>query len=170
MGAGKTTIGRQLAKNLGVEFFDSDRVIEQRTGATISLIFELEGEEGFRNREQKVIDDLSQKNGIILATGGGAVLREENRQHLKNRGNVVYLAATIEQILERTRFDKSRPLLQTKDPRSRLKEIIEQRDPLYRECADITLKTSNRNIRYMVKDILQQLGIEPKKKRQKNTL
>lgn len=166
MGAGKTTIGRHLAKALGMTFYDSDREIEARTGATISLIFELEGEEGFRQREEKVIDELTQKQGIVLATGGGAVLREANRLHLKERGQVVYLSATIDQILDRTRHDKSRPLLQTDDPRARLEEIITKRDPLYRECADVIMKTGTRSVRNMVKEVLTKLDLKPAKRPQ----
>jgi len=116
MGAGKTTMGRQIAKRLHMDFADSDHAIEAHTGADIPLIFEKEGEEGFRRREIAVIDELTQLNHLVLATGGGAILAEENRQHLKNRGIVIYLHSDIKYLIERTRHDKNRPLLQTPDP------------------------------------------------------
>ncbi|MFO8023542.1 shikimate kinase, partial [Thiohalophilus sp.] len=124
MGAGKTTIGRQLAQALGKEFIDSDHEIENRTGVNIPLIFELEGEQGFREREAAVIDDLTARDNVVLATGGGAVLYEQNRQHLKERGTVIYLQARVGQLLERTHKDKNRPLLQTADPEARLQALL----------------------------------------------
>ena len=145
MGAGKTTMGRQLAKRLNLEFIDSDRVIEERTGATIPLIFELEGEDGFRKREQDVIDELTQKTGIVLATGGGAVIRAENRQHLKQRGTVIYLHSDIS------------PLLQTDDPEAKLRELMAVREPLYRETADIIINTGNKSILSVINVILGKL-------------
>ncbi len=159
MGAGKTTMGRQLSKRLHLEFIDSDRVIEEKTGADIPLIFELEGEAGFRKREQEVIDELTQKNGIILATGGGAVLAPENRQHLKERGTVIYLHSDIKYLIERTSHDKNRPLLQTADPAAKLRELMEIREPLYRETADITINTGEKSIRSVINVILEQLKI-----------
>lgn len=147
MGAGKTTIGRQLAKALGLEFMDSDHEIEHRTGASISLIFEVEGEQGFRRREREVIDDLTQRSGMVLATGGGAVLDPANRTHLAGRGQVVYLRASLEHLLKRTAKDRNRPLLQTEDPRARLQQILEVRDPLYREVADLVVETDRCSVR-----------------------
>jgi shikimate kinase len=158
MGAGKTTIGRELAKLLKLEFLDSDREIERRTGATIPLIFELEGEAGFRARESIVIDDLSQRQNITLATGGGAILDSGNRTKLAARGRVVYLHASLDQLLRRTAHDHQRPLLQTEDPRRRLQEIIQVRDPLYREIADFIIETDGRTVRSVVHEIIHQLG------------
>lgn len=161
MGAGKTTIGRQLAEALGFTFVDSDHEIEQRTGANIPLIFDVEGEAGFRRRESAVIDELTQRSAIVLATGGGAVLDAANRAHLKERGRVVYLAASIGKLLERTARDRNRPLLQTANPRARLEELMAARDPLYREVADIIVNTDRGGVRRVVKDILARLGRPP---------
>ena len=161
MGAGKTTIGRQLAKALDKTFLDSDHEIETRTGADIPWIFDLEGEAGFRRRECQVIDELTRRKGIVLATGGGAVLAEENRRHLADRGVVVYLRTSVEQQLQRTARDRSRPLLQTEDPRARLQELFVQRDPLYREIANIVVDTDNRSVRSTVNAILKQLRLLP---------
>ncbi len=162
MGAGKSTIGRQLSNALKREFKDSDHEIVARTGASIPLIFEIEGEEGFRKREAAMIDELTQLEGIVLATGGGAVLREENRNHLSERGVVIYLYASVEQLFERTSRDRNRPLLQTENPRQKLEELMEQRDPLYREVADMVVHTDDRSIRSVVKEILVRLKQEPK--------
>lgn len=145
MGVGKTTVGRQLAKQLNYEFIDSDHEIETRTGATIPWIFDVEGEEGFRQREESMIDELTQRSGIVLATGGGAVIRAANRRALKERGVVVYLKADVNELLRRTAHDKNRPLLQTADPRKRLQELIEQRDPWYTEVADLVFDTQRKN-------------------------
>ncbi len=153
MGAGKTTIGRQLATVLQMEFKDSDHEIVRRTGASIPLIFDIEGEEGFRKREQDVIDDLTREPNLVLATGGGAVLREENRRHMKERGTVIYLYGSIEQLLKRTAHDRNRPLLQTADPRAKLEELMRVRDPLYREVADLVLYTDDRSVRSVIKEI-----------------
>ena len=155
MGAGKTTIGRQLARLLKRDFLDSDREIEQRTGVNIPLIFELEGEAGFRARERGVIDDLTQLPEIVLATGGGAILDPENRKHLSERGTVVYLETSVEQQLARTGRDRNRPLLHTEDPKRRLEALIAVRDPLYREIADLTLLTDGRTARDVVNQILR---------------
>lgn len=157
MGAGKTTIGRQLARHLKREFHDSDREIEERTGVDIPLIFELEGEAGFRARERGVIDDLTQLPGIVLATGGGAILDPENRQHLAERGTVVYLETSVAQQLARTGRDRNRPLLQTEDPRRRLEELLSIRDPLYREIADLIVPTDKRTARDVVNQILRSI-------------
>ncbi len=166
MGSGKTTIGRLLAKSLKKEFYDSDHEIEARTGANIPWIFDIEGEAGFREREHQAIDELTRRQGIVLATGGGAVLREDNRRSLADRGMVVYLHASIDQQLKRTRQDRNRPLLQTENPRQRLKELMIQRDPLYREIANIIVDTDNRSIRTTVNTIISQLKtrVAPRKK------
>lgn len=157
MGSGKSTSGRLLAKQLGLTFIDSDRVIEERTGASIPLIFEIEGEEGFREREAAVIEELTQQSGIVLATGGGVVLREDNRRALRSRGTVVYLQASIEQQLVRTAHDRNRPLLQTEDREQRLREIMAARDPLYREIADIVVNTNDHVPRRVVNQIIRKL-------------
>jgi shikimate kinase len=154
MGAGKTTIGKQLAQSLGMTFADSDLEIQRRTGVDIPTIFAYEGEEGFRQREQQVIDDLSQIDGQVLATGGGAVLRAENRQHLSARGIVVYLECSPEQQYERTYRDRNRPLLQTEDPLQRLQDLTEVRDPLYRGTADYTVSTEGRGASAVANEIL----------------
>ncbi|UCB54478.1 MAG: shikimate kinase AroK [Thiotrichales bacterium] len=155
MGAGKTTIGRQLARELKMPFYDSDRVIEERTGANIPLIFDLEGEEGFRKREQAVIDDLTGMDSIVLATGGGAVLREPNRRHLSERGTAFYLYTDLDSLLERTRKDKNRPLLHGEEsPETVLKRLMEERDPLYRETADHIIDTGSSSIRGVIKAII----------------
>ncbi len=155
MGAGKTTIGRQLASALRLPFYDSDKAIEENTGVDISTIFEYEGENGFRNREQAMIAQLTEIDGIILATGGGAVLREENRKCLYNNGFVVYLQCSIEHILQRTRRDTQRPLLNTEDPRQRLETLLEEREPLYLSCADFKIDTGEIQSKAVVKSILQ---------------
>ncbi len=157
MGAGKTTVGRQLSEQLGLEFLDSDHEIQQRTGVDIPTIFEFEGEEGFRNREQNVIDELTQKEGVILATGGGAVLREVNRRNLSSRGYVIYLHCTPEQQYERTYRDRNRPLLQTADPLARLRGLLEQREPLYRQIADLVIVTEGRNTHSVVREITKRV-------------
>lgn len=154
MGTGKTTIGRQLAKSLKLSFVDSDHEIESRTGANIPWIFDIEGEKGFRKREREVIDELTQRQGIVLATGGGAVLDKRNRTYLAERGVVIYLNTSIEQLLKRTAKDRSRPLLQTENPRARLTALLEERDPLYREIADVVIETDNRNVQATIRAIL----------------
>ena len=157
MGAGKTTIGRRLAQVLDREFLDSDHEIEQRAGASIPLIFELESEAGFRTREKTVIAELTQRPGIVLATGGGAVLDPDNRRCLAGRGFVVYLYASVDEQLQRTRHDTQRPLLQTADPRARLASLLEQRDPLYREIADLVVSSDGQLLRAIVQQILDHL-------------
>ena len=159
MGAGKTTIGRQLADLLRWEFVDSDHEIEARTGANIPWIFDIEGEEGFRLREEHVIDILTQRRHIVLATGGGAVMRAENRRHLHERGTVVYLETPVERQLERTARDHNRPLLQTPNPRARLAELLRIRDPLYREVAHHIMPTERTSARDVAWHILQALGL-----------
>ncbi len=158
MGAGKTTIGRQLARKLGKRFVDSDHEIEARTGATIPWIFEIEGEASFRRREADMIRELSSQDELVLATGGGAVLNPASRALLAERGTVIYLRASIGSILQRTSHDKNRPLLQTADPRAKLEELLAQRDPLYREIADLVIDTGRPNVQSMVQTILDQLA------------
>ncbi len=163
MGTGKTTIGKQLAKSLQMEFIDSDQVIERRTGAEIAWIFDIEGEEGFRRRETEILDELTQRENIVLATGGGAVLAPQNRDYLKRRGVVVYLHTDLELLVQRTAKDRKRPLLQTPDPKARLRQILEEREPLYRDLADIVLVTSSYTVRGAVKALITKLV--PKQKR-----
>ena len=157
MGTGKTTIGNQLAKALNFEFIDADEALEKRTGASIKLIFDVEGEQGFREREEKILDDLTQRKQVVLATGGGAVLREANRAALSERGFVVYLRSPVETLIERTRFDTSRPLLKTEDPAATLREIMENREPLYEAVADLIVDTETLNIKQIVKRIADEL-------------
>jgi shikimate kinase len=157
MGVGKSTIGRNLAMHLKQTFRDSDREIEERTGASIPLIFELEGESGFRRRELELIDELTQEQGIVLATGGGVVINSQNRDWLRERGWVVYLRAPLEQLLKRTARSRNRPLLHTDDPRARLSAILQTRTPLYESVADMIVETSGRSVQRVVKDILQRL-------------
>jgi shikimate kinase/3-dehydroquinate synthase len=157
MGSGKTTVGRALAKKLNKRFVDSDHEIEARTGASIALIFEIEGEQSFRQREAEVIRELTAQQDIVLATGGGAILDADSRQYLKSRGTVVYLRASVNNILQRTSHDKNRPLLQTADPRKRIEDLSRQRDPYYREVAHITIETGRPNVQWLVQTILAQL-------------
>jgi shikimate kinase len=159
MGAGKTTIGRLLAKTLKLEFIDSDLEIEKRCGADIPWIFDVEGESGFRIRERNMIEELTTRSNIVLATGGGAALSAESRKYLSSRGRVVYLMATIEQQLERTARDQKRPLLQNiADPKSKLTELMQIRDPLYREIADYVIQTGSRNPKAVCADIVKALN------------
>jgi shikimate kinase len=159
MGTGKTTIGRQLARRLKMDFYDSDRMIEERTGADIPLIFEKEGETGFRKREAAIIDELTQKKNIILATGGGAVLNPENRNHLINRGTVFYLKSDLETLVQRTGKDKNRPLLHADEPAEAiLKRLLEQRGPLYEETADYIIETANNSIHGVIQAIIKHLN------------
>lgn len=153
MGAGKSTVGRQLSRALKKQFIDSDKAIEERTGASISLIFDLEGEEGFRRREQAVIEELTALDDIVLATGGGAVLAEVNRSNLMSRGFVVYLSAPVDLLIERTARDRLRPLLRTDDPATRVAELLAERDPIYRQVADAVVHTDRRSARHVVKEI-----------------
>src|SRR5258708_7012507 len=155
MGAGKTSVGRVLAKRLNKVFYDSDHVIEERTGVKIPVIFEIEGEPGFRQRESAVLDELTALHEVVLATGGGAVLAVENRERLRARGTVVYLRATVKDLLNRTRHDKNRPLLQAADPRARLNDLYEMRDPLYREVAHVTIDTGSQSLTTLVNRLQQ---------------
>ncbi|WP_022653296.1 shikimate kinase AroK [Aquaspirillum serpens] len=159
MGAGKTTVGRQLARLTGKTFYDSDHEIEARTGVRIPVIFEIEGEAGFRVRESEMIAELAALPDIVLATGGGAVLDPHNRQILANHGTVIYLRASIDDLLARTQHDKNRPLLQTANPRAKLEALFAQRDPLYREVADIVVDTSRQNINTLVHRLLRQIEL-----------
>lgn len=157
MGAGKSTIGRTLAKELKLEFFDTDEVIQQRAGADISWIFDIEGEGGFRRREQKVVEELTQKTNIVLATGGGVVLLPENRNALAGRGTVIYLRTSLEQQFERTKRDTKRPLLQTNDLESRLEDLKEEREPLYEELADVSFETDKLTVKAVANNIIKYL-------------
>jgi shikimate kinase len=158
MGVGKTTIGKVLAESLGLDFVDSDREIESATGADIPWIFDVEGEEGFRARESKMIEKLTTRPNIVLATGGGAILSEANRQWLKARGCVIYLRAPISQQIERTKRDKSRPLLQTANPAQKIRELMAFREPLYREVADFSVDTYRRGPKAVCNEIQKQLN------------
>lgn len=158
MGAGKTTVGKQLASLLGMDFVDCDNEIERRTGVDIAFIFEKEGEAGFRKRERDVIAQISGREQVVMATGGGAVLDADNRRDLSARGVVIYLYATVEQQLQRTRHSKNRPLLETEDREARLSELFEQRDPLYREVADIVMPTDERPASHLAQRILEKLN------------
>src|SRR5512138_1438004 len=157
MGSGKTAVGRQLARLLRLEFFDSDAEIEHRTGVDIPYIFEKEGEAGFREREREVIDSLTRLTQVVIATGGGAILLPENREHLATRGHVVYLHTSIEQQLERTRHGRQRPLLYTEDPEAKLRELMAYRLPLYRSIAQVTVTTDGRQVRAVADEIIQRL-------------
>ncbi|MBK8120983.1 MAG: shikimate kinase [Sulfuritalea sp.] len=156
-GAGKTTIGRQLARRLQRTFVDADHEIETRTGVRIPLIFDIEGEQGFRDREAKVIADLAGATNLIVATGGGAVLRPENRAALNKSGTVVYLQAAPRLLFERTRLDPNRPLLQVENPMQKIEELFAQRDPLYREVADIVVSSLGGSISHLVKQLEREL-------------
>lgn len=158
MGAGKSTIGRQIAQQLGMEFYDSDQEIEKRTGADIAWIFDIEGEDGFRIREEKIINELTEKQGVVLATGGGSILSKDTRNRLSARGIVIYLETTIEKQMARTQKDKRRPLLPgTNTPRERYEELAKDRDPLYEEIADITYKTDEQSAKNVASEIIEQI-------------
>lgn len=158
MGAGKSTIGRELADKLHLEFFDSDQEIERRTGADISWVFDLEGEEGFRKREETVIDDLTEMQGIVLATGGGSVISSQVRNRLSARGIVVYLETTIDKQVARTQRDRRRPLLQTsEDPRVVLENLAVERNPLYEEIADVIVQTDDQSAKVVAHKIVERL-------------
>jgi shikimate kinase len=161
MGAGKSTIGRLLAKELRLAFKDSDKEIEQRTGANIPWIFDVEGEQGFRDREQCVLAELCLEQGQVVATGGGAILRPENRQAMRAGGRVIYLHTSVEQQIARTARDRNRPLLRTANPGQVLRDLLEIRDPLYREIADIIIETDERPPRMVVQEILARLDDLP---------
>lgn len=159
MGVGKTTIGRMLARELKLEFVDCDLEIEERTGASVAWIFDVEGEEGFRQRETQMLDELTSRDRILLATGGGAVLRQQNRDYLK-RGTVVHLDSSVDMLVRRTAKDKKRPLLQNSDPRQVLDKVKRDRDPLYQKVSDIRVFVGNSNSRNVVNQILKELEQE----------
>jgi shikimate kinase len=157
MGAGKSTIGRKLAERLGKTFLDADSEIERHTGASIELIFDIEGEEGFRKREAAMLDELTARRGVVVATGGGAVLRQENRDRLAERGTVVYLNAPPEVLVQRTESDKTRPLLKTGDRLQRLLELLREREPFYKDIADVIIDTDDLPLRKVVDSICRSL-------------
>lgn len=161
MGAGKTSVGRMLARDLGKAFYDSDQQIEARTGVKIPVIFDLEGEASFRAREAAAIEELTALHNIVLATGGGAVLSEANRRALHSRGTVIYLRASVNELWHRTRHDRNRPLLQTPDPLARLNELYAQRDPLYREVAHVVMDTGSQSLRSLVLKLRTRLAQAP---------
>ncbi|HCS81949.1 shikimate kinase AroK [Alteromonas macleodii] len=159
MGAGKSTIGRHLADELHLDFFDSDQEIERRTGADIAWIFDLEGEDGFRKREENVINDLTDKQGIVLATGGGSIVTKAVRNRLSARGIVVYLQTTIDKQVARTQRDKRRPLLQNENPEQVLRDLAEMRNPLYEEVADYIVDTDDQSARAVANQIISKIGL-----------
>jgi len=158
MGAGKSAVGRYLARALHLSFVDSDDEIEARTGVDIPFIFEKEGEAGFRKREAAVIDELSKLDGVVLATGGGAIVDPDSRSRLGGRGFVVYLYTTVDQQVRRTRKGRERPLLENADPRATLEELLDWRDPLYREIADIVVATDGRKVTSVASEIIEQVS------------
>ena len=153
MGAGKSTIGKQLARELGKQFRDSDSEIEKRTGVNIDVIFDIEGEQGFRQRETRILKELVEERGIVLATGGGAILAPENRQLLSDNGLIIYLKASAEHLAGRVKLDRRRPLLQTGDKLAKIRELMTQRDPVYQQLADLVVETNNRSIPRVVREI-----------------
>ncbi|QJC34221.1 shikimate kinase AroK [Enterobacteriaceae endosymbiont of Donacia cinerea] len=159
MGAGKSTIGRHLSNLLKMDFFDSDQEIENRTGADINWVFDVEGEKGFRKREKKIIDEITKKQGIILATGGGSIQSKETRKFLSSRGIVVYLQTTIEKQLNRTKRDKKRPLLKNKNKSAKeiLEELAKKRNRLYNEIADIIIKTDEQSAKVVANQLINLL-------------
>ncbi len=166
MGSGKTTVGRHLARRLGMSFADLDLELQQRCGVEVAVIFEIEGEAGFRLRESALLDELSRQDGLVLATGGGSVLKEENRRLLAERGLVVYLQVSIDQQLKRLARDKQRPLLQTADRRQRLRELADRRNPIYESCADLVVRSANisppamaANVAQRIRDHLEQTRV-----------
>lgn len=158
MGAGKTTVGKRLANALKKEFLDSDQIIEMKTGVSISLIFEMEGEEGFRRRERNILEELTQRRDVVMATGGGVVLDELNRARLRSCGFVIYLNPPFERLIERTMRDRRRPLLQTEEPQARLQAIVTERDALYRQVADMVISGEHRTPAQVVREIIKELS------------
>jgi len=154
MGAGKTTIGRQLARLLDREFVDLDQELEARCGVKVSLIFEIEGEEGFRRREAQMLEECTRRQGIVLATGGGAVMAHDNRRYLKERGVVVYLRASGTELYRRVARDRNRPLLQTADPRARIESLLAQREHFYQEVAGVTFETGTMSVAHAVRELI----------------
>jgi len=161
MGSGKSAVGRRLARELGLDFIDSDAEIERRTGVEISYIFEREGETRFRSREAEILDELTQRAGVVVATGGGAILDAASRERLRSRGRVVYLRTTVDQQLSRTRRSTDRPLLNNPDPRGTLARLMGVRAPLYEEVAAITVDTDGRKVKTVVDQIMRALGEQP---------
>ncbi|AEF04742.1 shikimate kinase [Alteromonas sp. KS69] len=159
MGAGKSTIGRHLADELHLDFYDSDQEIERRSGADIAWIFDLEGEDGFRAREENIINDLTDKQGIVLATGGGSIVTKAVRNRLSARGIVVYLQTTIDKQVARTQRDKRRPLLQNNDPEQVLRDLADLRNPLYEEVADYVVDTDDQSARAVANQIISKIGL-----------
>lgn len=158
MGAGKTTVGRLLARRLKLRFIDADQELEHRCGVKVPLIFDIEGETGFRAREAQLLAELTALDGLVLGTGGGAVLSEENRRRLAARGTVVYLRGTPEDLYERVKHDRNRPLLATGDPLERLRELHARRDPLYRSVADLVIDTGSQTVLALTKELIGKLG------------
>lgn len=158
MGAGKSAVGRHLARALHLTFVDSDDEVESRTGVDIAFVFEKEGEEGFRKREAAAIDDLTRLDGVVLATGGGAVMNADTRSNLGGRGFVVYLYTTVDQQVVRTKKGRQRPLLENADPRGTLEELLQQRDPLYREIADLIVETDGRKVHSVASEIIDSIS------------
>ena len=159
MGSGKTTMGRALARHLGKAFVDSDEEIQKRTGVTIPHIFDIEGEAGFRQRESAAIRDLVGRDNMVLATGGGAVLAEQNRAMLQQNGIVIYLKASVHDLWQRTRHDRNRPLLQTADPHAKLTELFQQRDPLYRQVADIVMQSGKQSAHALMLHLADEIEV-----------
>ena len=157
MGAGKTTVGKQLARQFGMDFVDSDHELEERTGVSITTIFDIEGEEGFRKRETRMLEELCQRENVVMATGGGAILSEENRKMLRRAGTVIYLNASLDAQVNRTRNRKSRPLLTDDDPRDQLRELMMTREPLYRQEADVIVESGDRSGSNVTREIVQKL-------------
>ena len=157
MGAGKTTLGKALARRLEREFVDTDRVLVERTGVAVATIFEIEGEEGFRRRESAILEELAQRGDCVVATGGGAILSADNRRLMRAAGTVVYLRSRLESLWERTRQDTSRPLLRTPNPKKTLADLLEQRDPLYREAAHIVVDTGSQSAATLVSRVVTAL-------------
>jgi len=158
MGAGKSSVGKRLAKLLNRKFFDCDKVLEDRTGVSIATIFELEGESGFRLRETKILEELLQTDNSVIATGGGAILRSENIQLMNTYGVTIYLKASISSQIKRTHHDKKRPLLQTRDRHATLEKLAKQRNPIYDQVADITIHTDNQSISASIEEIIKKLN------------
>lgn len=170
MGSGKTAVGRQLARLLDMQFYDSDAEIERITGVDIPFIFEKEGEAKFRERECEVIDGLTQLNGVILATGGGAILAAQNREHLQSRGKVIYLRTSVEQQIDRTKHGRHRPLLHTADPEQRLRDLLALRAPLYESIATIIVSTDHRRVPTVAAEILKGLSLDHPERLDEQTL
>jgi len=158
MGSGKTTMGRALARHLGKAFADSDEEIQKRTGVTIPHIFDIEGEAGFRQRETIALRDLLERENLVLATGGGAVLKEQNRALLQENGIVIYLKANVHDLWQRTRHDQNRPLLQTEDPHAKLAELFRLRDPLYQQVSDIVVQSGKQNVNALMLQLVEKIN------------